>query len=155
MASRASLKDVWTNNHAKAFHDIKEGVANAVKLAHVRDEATLCLFTDASDLFFGAILTQIPAEAFDANGDPNDWPHEPLGFISGAFKQAQLRWSVCDKEGYAIKVACEKFTHLLNRERGFVLFTDLRNLTFIFNPRARWPPLLSRKPIVWNGGLCF
>ena len=95
MASKASLQGVWTDTHAKAFHDIKEGVANAVKLAHVRDVATLCLFTDASDLFFDVILTQIPADAFDANGDPNDWPHEPLGFISGAFKHAQLR----DKEG--------------------------------------------------------
>ena len=83
------------------------------------------------------ILTQIPADIFDASGDPNEWPHEPLGFISGAFKNAQLRWSVCDKEGYAIKVACEMFTHLLIRERGFILFTDHRNLTFIFNPRGQ------------------
>ena len=56
------LNDVWTDLHDKAFTDIKEGVANAVKLAHVRDDATLCLFTDASDLFYGAILTQIPAD---------------------------------------------------------------------------------------------
>jgi hypothetical protein len=137
VAAKASLKDLWTEAHASAFHKIKEGVANAVKLAHIRDDATLCLFTDASDLFYGAILTQIPAENFDATGDPNEWPHEPLGFISGAFKHAQLRWSVCDKEGFAIKTACEKFTHLLIRERGFVLFTDHRNLTFIFNPRGQ------------------
>ena len=78
-------KRLDSHSHAKAFNEIKEGVANAVKLAHVRDEATLCLFTDASDLFFGAILTQIPADVFDANGDPNEWPHEPLAFISGAF----------------------------------------------------------------------
>ena len=132
VTAKALLRDEWTETHAKSFRAIKDGVANAVKLAHVRDDATLCLFTDASDLFFGAILTQIPAEVFDADGDPNAWPHEPLGFLSGAFKNAQLRWSVCDKEGYAIKIACEKFTHLLIRERGFVLFTDHRNLTYIF-----------------------
>jgi transposase InsO family protein len=137
VASKALLKDDWTAIHTTAFNDLKESIANAVKLAHVRDEATLCLFTDASDLFFGAILTQIPADVFDATGDPNEWPHEPLGFISGAFRNAQLRWSVCDKEGYAIKIACEKFTHLLIRERGFILFTDHRNLTFIFNPRGQ------------------
>ena len=78
VATKALLKDVWTDLHDKAFTNIKEGVANAVKLAHVRDDATLCLFTDASDLFYGAILTQIPADIFDATGDPNDWPNEPL-----------------------------------------------------------------------------
>ena len=116
VAAKALLKDEWTEIHAKSFQAIKDGVANAVKLAHVRDDATLCLFTDASDLFFGAVLTQISADVFDAEDDLNTWPHEPLGFISGAFKNAQLRWSVCDKEGYAIKIACEKFSHLLIRE---------------------------------------
>ena len=57
VAAKALLKDVWTEVHDEAFAQIKEGVANAVKLAHVRDDATLCLFTDASDLFYGAILT--------------------------------------------------------------------------------------------------
>ena len=71
VAAKALLRDEWTETHAKSFRTIKEVVANAVKLAHVRDDATLCLFTDASDLFFGAILTQIPAEVFDADGDPN------------------------------------------------------------------------------------
>ena len=90
VAVKALLRDEWTEIHAKSFRAIKDGVANAVKLAHVRDEATLCLFTDASDLVFGAVLTQNPADVFDAEGDPNTWPHEPFGFISGAFKYAQL-----------------------------------------------------------------
>ena len=88
MAAKALLKDDWTALHDESFRAIKKGVTNAVKLAHVREEATLCLFTDASDLFYGAILTQIPADSFEAEGDPHTWPHEPLGFISGAFRNA-------------------------------------------------------------------
>ena len=42
-----------------------------------------------------------------------------------------------DKKGYAIKIACEKFTLYLFRERGFVLFTDHRNLVYIINPRGQ------------------
>ena len=83
------MKDDWTALHDESFRAIKKGVTNAVKLAHdVREEATLCLLTDASDLFYGAILTQIPAESFEAESDPHTWPHEPLGFISGAFRNA-------------------------------------------------------------------
>ena len=41
VAAKASLKDLWTEAHATAFHNIKEGVANAVKLAHIRDDAML------------------------------------------------------------------------------------------------------------------
>jgi hypothetical protein len=37
VAAKALLKDLWTEEHATAFQNIKEGVANAVKLAHIRD----------------------------------------------------------------------------------------------------------------------
>ena len=94
----------------------------------------VCLFTDASDHFWGAILTQVTIEEIESKTSPTIWGHEPLGFLSGEFKGAQRRWGIPDKEGFAVRIACEKFAHLLIRERGFAIFTDDRNLTYIFNP---------------------
>ena len=31
-------------------------------------------------------------------------------------------------------MSCEKFARMLIREKGFIIFTDHRNLTYIFNP---------------------
>ena len=94
----------------------------------------VCLFTDASNKVWGAILTQVTVEDFESGSSPTLWAHEPFGFLSGQFRGAQLRWGIPDREGYAISISCEKFAHLLIRERGFVIFTDHRNLTYIFNP---------------------
>ena len=94
----------------------------------------VCLFTDASNDFWGAILTQVTIEDFESGASPTLWAHEPLGFLSGQFRGAQTRWGIPDKEGYAIWISCEKYAHMLIREKGFVIFTDHRNLTYIFNP---------------------
>ena len=95
---------------------------------------TVCLFTNASSVFWGAILTQVSVKDFESGASPTLWMHEPLGFLSGRFRGAQERWGIPDKEGFAIRIACEKFAHLLIREKGFTIFTDHRNLTYIFNP---------------------
>ena len=114
------------------------------------------LFTDASDLFWGAILTQVDPSEFQADGDPNDWNHEPLGFLNGPFKNSQLRWSVADKEGYAIKNECEKFTHLLIWEHGLILlFTGHRNLVYISIQRVRYRPSRNRKWTDSSARQCF
>ena len=94
----------------------------------------VCLFTDASCDFWGAILTQVDVKDFESGSSPLLWKHEPLGFLSGQFRGAQKRWGIPDKEGYPIRIACEKFAHVLIREKGFTIFTDHRNLTYIFNP---------------------
>jgi hypothetical protein len=39
--------------------------------------------------------------------------HQPLAFLSGEFKGAQLRWTVPEKEGFAIDDTVTKVDHLL------------------------------------------
>ena len=51
----------------------------------------VCLFTDASCAFWGAILTQVSVEDYDSGSSPKLWVHEPLGFLSGQFRGAQER----------------------------------------------------------------
>ena len=126
----------WGPIHDKAFETLKAAIANTVRLAHLDDDKVVCLFPDASDKFWGSMLTQVPeADAISAKPIA-DWAHEPLGFLSGCFRGASERWGIPDKEAYAIRVSCEKFAHLLIRRKGFRLFTDHRNLIYIFNPSA-------------------
>ena len=77
-------------------------------------------------------MTHIPEDELQL--DVGEQSHEPLAFLSGAFRGAQLRWAIPDKEGFAVKEACSKLCHFLVRERGFHIYTDHRNLQYIFNP---------------------
>ena len=109
-------------------------VAEAVENAHPRADAVVCLFPDASEKFWGSILTQVSKEDVASNKPVHEWNHEPLAFLSGVFKGAAARWGIPDKEGFAIKESCTRLSHLLVRDGGFRIFTDHRNLRYIFNP---------------------
>ena len=136
-AARVVLADAgWGDEHTNAYEAVKTALGEAVTLAHLRDDMVVCLFPDASDFFWGSILTQVDASMPGSGLPVEEWGHEPLGFLSGAFRDASLRWGVPDKEAYAIKESCSKFAHLLVREKGFRIFTDHRNLRYIFNPRG-------------------
>ena len=60
--------------------------------------------------------------------------HEPMGFLSGTFNGAQQRWATVDKEGYAIVSTFKRLEYLL--WDGVHIFTDHRNLAYIFDPEA-------------------
>lgn len=95
---------------------------SAVILAHV--------VTDASDYRRSVIVTQVCEWL-------NDQPivnqkHEILACLSGNFSGAQVSWSVIEKEGYPIVVACDKLDYLLMRPKGFHLYCDHRNLMYVY-----------------------
>jgi hypothetical protein len=54
--------------------------------------------------------------------------------LSYAFKGAQLNWATIEKEAYAIVETCQRLEYMLLSEKGFRLFTDHRNLRYIFSP---------------------
>ena len=57
-----SLSNSWGTQHDSAFADIKSQLAASVKLAHPNSDHSMCLFTDASDTHWAAVLTQVPTE---------------------------------------------------------------------------------------------
>jgi hypothetical protein len=64
--------------------------------------------------------------------------HEPLAFLSGTFKRSQKHWSVIEKKTFPIVEAVERLRHLLLlRDEGLRLFTDHRNLIYVFDPILR------------------
>ena len=93
----------------------------------------MCFFTDASEYHWGVIVTQMPKQDLDVLVQRR----EPLGFFSGTFNRYQKHWSVIEKEAFPIVEAVERLRHLLLRDEGFRLFTDHRNLIYVFDPILR------------------
>eukprot|EP00171_Calliarthron_tuberculosum_P000872 IDg872t1 len=100
-ASRIHLESAgWSNEHTSSFVRIKEAIKNAVTLAHIDMAKIRCLFTDASEDHWGAVLTQIPIT--DSDLAFAEQRHEPIAFLSGSFKGSDYRWSMPEKEAFAI-----------------------------------------------------
>jgi len=126
---------VWTPELLQCFADFKESIAKVYTLFHRNDEAPLRLYTDASSYGIGAYLCQV------VSLQDGTLQEQPLGFISKSLSDTERRWSVYEKEGYAIFYACKKWEHFL-RGNHFFLFTDHKNLTFLNRPPSekvmRW-----------------
>ena len=56
--------------------------------------------TDASEHYWAGVLTQIPQE--DVAKTQAEKRQGPLAFVSGAFSGAMARWSICEKEAFAM-----------------------------------------------------
>jgi RNase H-like domain found in reverse transcriptase/Integrase zinc binding domain len=78
------------------------------------------------------VITQIPKGDLDL--PVAEQQHQPLAFSSGAFKGAELRRGTPEKEGYALVQTVLTFDYLMLRNESFRIFTDHRNLVYIYNP---------------------
>ena len=115
----ANQRLVWTPETDACFSELLEKVNNCPKLFFMDDNAPVFLHTDASKYGIGGYLFQIVEGA-----------QQPIAFISKTLSSTELRWSVPEKEGYAIFYCLMKLEHLL-RDIRFTLRTDHKNLTFI------------------------
>lgn len=130
--SAAACVLTWDDEERKSYAIALRAIANSAKLYFPDDAATICLFTDASDLGWAIVVTQV----LDwKEGTPVvDQQHELLICHGGAFRGAELHWSVVEKEGYPFVRACIQLDYLLERGRGFKAFCDHSNLIQIFSP---------------------
>ncbi|KAE8999859.1 hypothetical protein PR001_g18944 [Phytophthora rubi] len=124
----------WGQEETASLNNLKDALARITPLAHPRADWDVCLFTDASAEYWGAVATQIPPG--DLEKPRGEQRHEPLAFLSGKFVGAASRWAIVEKEAFAIVEACQHLDYLLLRPGGFTIFTDHRNLIYIFNPYA-------------------
>lgn len=89
------------------------------------------MFLGVIYLCWGCCVTQM-SEDVNADGGPVEhMSHEPLGYVSGVFKNSQFNWPTVDKEGYAMVATFQRLEYLL--WRGVSLFCDYCNLAYIFN----------------------
>ncbi|KAF0712140.1 hypothetical protein As57867_004897, partial [Aphanomyces stellatus] len=143
----ASIQIELTSEEQAAFEAVKSKLRAAVELSHPRDEATMCLFTDASDTGWSIIVTQVLK--FDQTTPIQDQQHEMLVCQSGMFTGAQLNWSVIEKEAYPIAPTCDKLNHLLLRPQGFRMYCDHENLIEVFAPNKEWKAYKRAKLTRW------
>ena len=136
-AENVPLGESWEKTHATAWSKLKQSIVDSVTLTSPNEEMDFCLYTDASDNHWGSILTQVPQGWVESDIPPEDWPHQPLAFLSGSFKDAQLAWPIVGKEAFAVHESCDKLEHFIQRNRGVNIFTDHRNLVYIFDPAGR------------------
>ena len=110
----------WTPDLIATFRDVREKVANCPKLHFLDEKLPLFLHTDASDYGIGAYLFQKSADGKEL----------PIAFISKSLTAERLRWSVPEKEAFAIVYAFQKLEYVL-RDMFFTLRTDHKNLLYI------------------------
>ena len=129
--SKRSLK--WDANALRSYENLKSLLANNVELSHFKYSAdyVLCLFTDASESYWGIILTQVERSEWDRK-PVRAQKHHPIAFLSGRFCGSHFHWPMIIKEAYPIIIALEKLRQYLSLKE-FVLYTDHRNLVYVFN----------------------
>ena len=109
----------WDTATLAAWETLKTRIHECPKLFFVDHSSLIHLYTDASDYGIGAYLCQII-----------DGKEVPIAFISKTLDKRHRKWSVPEKECYAIYYAASKLEHLL-LDRDFVVHTDHENLTFL------------------------
>ena len=130
------IKFGWSEEHEHCFRAIQDAIIAQIKLYHPLPTDTLCLFTDASQVAWGALITSV--REWIAALPIESQQHMPVSFFSGAFNPTQLRWNIQDKEAFAIQEVCSKFRHhLLGRK--FKLFCDNLNLCYVYEPTRVLP----------------
>ena len=109
----------WTVETTATFEKVKLAIHRCQKLFFIDSTAPIYLHTDASKYGVGGYLFQVV-----------DGKEQPIRFISKTLVKEQQRWSVPEKEGYAIWYSLKKLEHLI-RDVHFTLRTDHKNLIYI------------------------
>ena len=126
------LKDVgYGEIEEQAFERIRKALINHVKLSYPDPQKLTCVFPDASDHAWAAVITQIPPE--DRHLPVQEQRHEPLAFYGKRFTGSSKNWSICEKEAFAIIECTQRGEFLLRTNKPFLLYTDHANLVTIFN----------------------
>ena len=110
---------VWTTLGQTVFETLRELISKCPLLRFPDDSAPIILRTDASDFGIGGVLFQTIEKV-----------ENPIAFVSKSLTEVQLRWSVIQKEAYAVFYCCTQLDYLL-RDRRFIIETDHRNLTYM------------------------
>lgn len=135
-ATKFNLDDQWGVEHTHCFNAIQNQLAASTKLAFPKSTHALCLFTDASDTHWAAVLTQVPQ--LKDQKHITEQAREPLAFLSGSFNGASSNWSIADKEGYAIVESMNRLDYITVNRITHV-YTDHANLLYIYDPVGRNP----------------
>lgn len=127
----------WEREQEKAFRNAKEAIVASKFLAHFDPDKPLRLECDASPVGIGAVLSH------RVNG-----VDYPIGFRSRILTKAERNYSQLEKEALALVFGVTRFKDYLYGQR-FVLVTDHKPLTGLFNPSKPIPPMAAARIQRW------
>ncbi|CAB3992852.1 Retrovirus-related Pol poly from transposon [Paramuricea clavata] len=125
----------WDKNCQRAFEQLKEQLISNPVLAFPDLNGDYILYTDASDVGIGAVLTQK-----DENYDEEE---KVVSFAFSAFSGAEKNWTTTEKEAFAVVWALQYF-HPYVYGRKVTIYTDhnalkwLRDIKHPNGKLARW-----------------
>ena len=127
------LKFNWTSEQQTSFQMLKDALVKAPILVFPDFNKTFYLYTNASDIALGSILSQLDEQSLD----------HPIAYYSRTFSKAERNYSVSERECLSVIDSVKHFRHFLHGVH-FKVITDhssLRWLTKIKDPDgclARW-----------------
>ena len=133
---KLSLTSKWGTVHQDSFDLLRSTLEDQIKLAFPKPDHDIVLCTDASETHWSGVLTQVPK--MERKLPVEEQKHEPLGFVSGSFKNASFSWATVEKEAFAVLESFIRFEHLIGG-REISLYTDHANLVYIFDPCGQNP----------------
>ena len=137
--TKKNVKFVWSNKAQKAFEILKSKISDKVVLSRFDSGASLIVEVDASPVGVGAVLLQK-----HKNNEVST-----LFFASRKLSDTEQRYSQIDREALSIVFAINKFEKFL-LGRKFVLRTDHRPLTHIFNPSSTISKTSNARLVRWS-----
>ena len=124
----------WTAACHQAFDKVRGQIASDLVLTHFNPALPLRLASDASPYGIGAVMSHVLSNGTE----------RPIAFASRTPSTAEQNYTQIDKEALAIVWAVRKFhTYLYGRD--FVLVTDHKPLTAIFNPEKDLPAMTAAR----------
>jgi hypothetical protein len=120
----------WTDTHQSAFNKIKQIISREVLLTYPDFSKPFEIYTDASHIQLGAVITQ---------------DNKPIAFYSRKLNPAQTRYTTTERELLAIVETLKEFRNILLGQR-IIVHTDHKNLTYKnFNTERvmRWRLILE------------
>jgi hypothetical protein len=105
----------WTEEAKRSFNILKKKITERPILVLPKFEKTFQVRCDASGVAIGAVLSE---------------DNRPVAYFSEKLNETKRKYSIYDKEFYAIMQALKKWIHYLV-PREFVLYSDNQALQFI------------------------
>ena len=127
LSSKSDLPLQWTDKATKALANVKQALAQATLLFHLKPDAPTCIMTDASNVAIGAALQQFM-----------DGQWCPLSFFSTKLRPPEILYSTFDRELLAIYLSIKHFRHFMEG-RNFHVVTDHKPLTFAMTFQTNHP----------------
>lgn len=130
----------WLPEHTVAFERLKEMILSDVLLAFPDEKLPFNITTDASAYAIGAVLSQTDAVSCK---------ERPIWFLSKTLDVAQQRYTITERELFAIVYALDRFRPYIYG-RNFYIHTDHRALLWFCGKRnvtgrlARWSYYISQ-----------